>query len=375
MAPHTWRHASVVQALLLATASIVNSQSLNFDFPSDALEPVEFAAAVDPEFVKQTAQKAGLYRPTIELVDTAVVNAGWYEGPPQEVLKSLAKEWAEDYEWDVVQDEINGNFSHYAITIPEGGGDYEHPVSFHFVHERSAREDAIPILLLHGWPSTHLEFEKVIAPLACPEDPDAPAFHVVVPDLPGYGFSPAPTHSGLGSAQMGLALDKLMKKLGYEKYGLMGTDLGWFVALFMGQVVPDSLIGFYADFSFIQPNATDLERLANGQVTEEERVYMTALADWLDNHYIHGPAHSLSPLAIAQAMTDSPVGFAGWMWHLMHPISDSYPYTLRQIITNAMMLFIQGTYGNIRLYREIFMKVSLGMWRFVHWNTKSLQAP
>ena len=331
---------------------------LNFEFPHDATEPVPFKASVDPEFIKQTAQKAGLYRPSIDLLDNDEVNSFWEEGPDRDAMVDVANYWSEEYDWFQTEDQIFGNFSHYAVTIPEGGFDYHHPVSFHFVHERSEREDATPLLILHGWPSSFLEFSKVIQPLVSPQDPSQPAFHVIVPDLPGFGFSPAPTHSGFGSRQVGDSLDKLMKKLGYDRYGLVGTDLGHFISLFMGQIVPESIIGYYTDFWLIQPNATDVERFANNQTTQEETAYMAALQEFTAKHYVLGPAHSMSPLGLSQAFADSPVGYAGWVYQLKNLISDGYPYTLHEIVTDTMMLFIQGVYGNIRYYREVFMTVS-----------------
>jgi hypothetical protein len=344
----------------MAAASVASAgpSPLNFDFPADATDPVPFSAAVYPDFIEQTANKAALYRPSIDLLDDDVVNAQWQEGPPREELVTLAAYWANEYDWAQTEDEINGNFSHFALTVPNGGASYPHPLSFHFVHERSADADAIPLLLLHGWPSTHLEWSEVISRLVKPaEGSGAQAFHVVAPDLPGFGFSPAPTHSGVAAAELAAALDQVMQKLGYGRYGVVGTDLGWAVALFMGDVVPDSVIGHYADFWTVTPNATDLARYATNQTTDEESAYIASLQAWQTLHYAHGPAHSLAPLGIGQAMTDSPVGFAGWIWHGLHEISDGYVYSLSEVITETLMLFIQGAYGNIRLYREVFGRV------------------
>ncbi|RYP31086.1 hypothetical protein DL767_005930 [Monosporascus sp. MG133] len=341
---------------MLLLTSTVNANGLNFPFPFNATEPVTFRASVDPSFVKETVLKASLYRPSIDLLDAEVSNAGATEGPSRANMTNLATTWANDYDWFKSENEIFGNFSHYAVTVPGGQG-FDHPVPLHFVHERSDVEDAIPLLLLHGWPSSHLEWSKVIGPLTSPEDgADAQAFHIVAPDLPGYGFSPAPTYSGMGSRQIGAALDQLMKKLGYDNYGVVSTDLGWWTGLYLADMVPDSIIGHYSDFWLIEPNATDLERLAQNQTTDEETAYINSYQTWFNEHYVHGPVHALAPLAIGQAMTDTPVGFAGWVWHLMHPISDGYPYTYEELITQTMMLFIQGTFGNMRHYKPVFQE-------------------
>ncbi|VUC31700.1 unnamed protein product [Clonostachys rosea] len=343
-------------AFLLAAALISAKSPLNFDFPYNATNPVPFVATVDPEFIKQTVLKAALYRPSIDLVDNDEINGDWREGPDQAFMSDIAEYWSKSYDWSQSEHEIFSNFSHYAVTIPDGGGNYDHPVSFHFVHETSDNDNAIPLLVLHGWPSTHLEWAKVIGPLVSPEDKSSQAFHVVAPDLPGYGFSPAPTHSGLGASQMGAALDQLMKKLGYNRYALAGTDLGHFIGLTMNQQVPDSIIGYYSDMWYVAPNATDLVRYEQNQTTAEESKFIETYQYFTTNRYPWGPTHSIAPLGVGQALTDSPVGFAGWIIFFTKQLSDNYQYTFNEIITNTMLLLLQGTYSNIRLYREVFLK-------------------
>ncbi|KAI1357948.1 Alpha/Beta hydrolase protein, partial [Xylaria arbuscula] len=265
-------------------------------------------------------------------------------------MTALAEYWSKDYDWAKAQDEINANSSHFAITIPSTGN-YKYPIPLHFVHERSDADNAIPLLLLHGWPSTHREWSKVIEPLRSPTESSTQAFHVVVPDLPGFGFSPAPVSSGMDAREMGDALNQLMIKLGYDKYGVVGTDLGWVVSLFIAADSPDNVIGFFSDFWFIQANATDLERRAQNQTTEEETLYIDSNQDFVNNHFSYSLAHEQTPLAIGQAMSDTPVGFAGWIWHLVYWINDGYEYTFDELITNTVLLSIQGAFANIRSYK------------------------
>jgi hypothetical protein len=347
----TARFTMFLKALLLLP--LAGASELNFDFPYSP-DPVPFNASVDPAFIEETLLKVSLYRPSIDLVDYEESDPLQNEGPTRDNMTALATYWKEEYDWYKVQDEIFGNFSHYAITIP-GIDEYNHDISFHFVHERSDDEDAVPLLLLHGWPSSHLEWSKVIGPLT---SGPGQAFHVVAPDIPGFGFSPAPTHSGLASAQLGIFLDKMMKKLGYEKYGIVTTDLGWFIGLYMADVVSESLIGHYSDFWYIFPNATDLERFEQNETTPEETDYILAFNEVSSKYYSFGPVQSISPKGISQAMSDTPVGFAGWYWTSAHLVSDGWIYTLEETITNAMTLFIQGVYGNVRWYREVFGGVS-----------------
>ncbi|KAI0414268.1 alpha/beta-hydrolase [Xylaria grammica] len=345
MATSSW----ISRSMALLAISLVNAQDLNFPFPLDATTPVPYTLSLDKAIVDEAVLKASLYRPSIDLLDGDTSNAGWLEGPPQQDMAALAKYWAENYDWARIQDEINSNFSHYAVNIQSSDGD----VPIHFVHERSDVEDALPLLILHGWPSTHLEWSHVINPLASPEDPTAQAFHVVAPDLPGFGFSPAPTSSGLGPRRMGEAFHQLMVQLGYEKYGVVGTDIGYLVGLSMADQFPDNVVGYLSDFWIVQPNSTDLERNAQNQTTEEEALYIAAFTEWFGQHSSYSTVHQQAPLAIAQALTDSPVGFAGWMWHLMHAISDGYDYSFDELITDAMMLWIPGVYANVRVYKEM----------------------
>ncbi|KAI0973030.1 alpha/beta-hydrolase [Xylaria arbuscula] len=331
--------------------SLAGANNLNFPFPYDSVTPVPFEASVNREFVEETVLKASLYRPSVDLLDGATSNAGWLEGPPRANMTALAKYWSKDYNWTQAQAEINRDFSHFAVTIPSAG-DYNHSVPLHFIHERSDAENAIPLLLLHGWPSTHREWSKVIAPLRSPTNSSAQAFHIVAPDIPGFGFSPAPTYSGLNAPNMGAAFNQLMIQLGYEKYGLVGTDLGWAVTLFMALQLPENVIGFFSDSWFIYPNSTDLERRSQNQTTEGETLYIDSIEDFMNNHFSYSQAHEQTPLAIGQAMSDTPVGYAGWIWHLVHWINDGYEYSFNELVTNTMLLWVQGSFGNIRSYKE-----------------------
>ncbi|KAI0490400.1 Alpha/Beta hydrolase protein [Xylaria cf. heliscus] len=332
-------------------ASLAGASHLHARFPSNSITPVPFQASVDPTLIEEARLKANLYRPSIDLLDADISNAGWAEGPPRANLTALAKYWSKSYNWTRAQDEINSNFSHFAITIP-GTGNYKHSVPLHFVHERSDADNAVPLLLLHGWPSTHREWFQVIDQLRLPTESSTQAFHVVVPDLPGFGFSPAPEYSGMDAREMADALHQLMIELGYDKYGVVGTDLGWVVGLFIANQKPDNVIAFFSDFWLIQPNATDLERRAQNQTAEDETLYIDAIQDFITNRFSYSQAHEQTPLAIGQAMSDTPVGFAGWIWHLVYWINDGYEYTFDELITNTLLLSIQGAYANIRSYKE-----------------------
>jgi pimeloyl-ACP methyl ester carboxylesterase len=325
-----------------------------FEFPYGAYEPVPFHVSVDPDFVEHTRQKAKTFRPTVDLLDGDVSNPGWVEGVPSANLSALRDFWVDEFDWAETEEQINGNFSHYAVTIPEIP-DWPDEVPVHFIHEKSEVEGAIPVVLLHGWPSTSLEWSKVIHELTAPSDPDAPAFHVVAPDIPGFGFSPAPRYSGYGPQEMGHTFHLLMQQLGYEEYGIASTDLGWFAALFQVALYPEAITGHFTDFWFLPPTAEDYERYANNQTSAVETGYITSFDLWIQHHNSYNLVHQGTPLSFAQSLNDSPVGFASWVWHLMNAVSNGFEYSLDEIIRDTFLLYVPGVFGNIRSYKEIFL--------------------
>lgn len=342
-----------LRSLILGAVPLVQAKA-PFDFPNGAYEPVAFQPSIDPDFVEQTVQKAKLYRPSVDLLDDDVSNAGWLEGVPSANISALRDFWVDEFDWAQIEDEINGDFDHFAVTIPEIP-DWPGEVPLHFIHQTSEVEGAIPIILLHGWPSTSLEWAKVIHELSSPSDPNAQAFHVVAPDIPGFGFSPSPLYSGYGPQEMAHTFHLLMQKLGYEEYGVASTDLGWFAALFQAALYPEAVTGHFTDFWFLPPTAEDYERYAQGLTTPEETSYIRSFDLWVQYHNSYNLVHQGTPLGVAQSMNDSPVGFAGWVWHLMHTVSNGYQYGLEEIIRDTFLLYTPGVFGNIRAYKEIFL--------------------
>ena len=315
--------------------------------------PRPYNIDVDQQLIEQTRQKAASFRPSVDIDEPA-----WTDGPPTSEILSIAKFWVDEYSWSKVQDQINANFSHFMTTVPPPGANYDRPLDIHFIHQRSARSDAIPMLMLHGWPSTSLEWEKVIKPLVDPDDESQPAFHIVAPDYPGFGFSPAPTAPGLGPAESGAIFASLMEQLGYDKYALYSTDLGWIAALGLLSQYESRIINHVTDFYFVLPNATDTARFAANETTPGETRYITGVNVFFTNHSAYSSIHSTLPLSIADALNDSPVGFLAWMYQLVYTVSDK-PYSAEQLITEALLLYLPGVYGNIRSYKEIFPAIQL----------------
>ncbi|EDN96570.1 hypothetical protein SS1G_01496 [Sclerotinia sclerotiorum 1980 UF-70] len=190
--------------------------------------------------------------------------------------------------------------------------------------------------------------------LTNPSNTSIPAFHVVAPSLPGYGFSPAPQYPGLGLRETGQAFNNLMnQQLGYSKYVIQGGDFGAFTLRYMAGQFPSSVVSSLSNFFIVPPNSTDLERYAKGTTSEEENLNIGRL-DMYNNYYAgYRDIQQTRPEQLAIAMTDSPVGFAAWIYDFMFMHVDGYVWTLEEIITWTMMYYIPGPYAGMRMYKEL----------------------
>lgn len=198
-----------------------------------------------------------------------------------------------------------------------------------------------------------MEVGPVIDGLTNPASSSDPAFHVVAPSLPGFGFSPAPRIPGMGPKEVGQAFNNLMtKQLNYPKYVAQGGDWGGVISRFMAGEFPDTVVSILVNFWLTFPNATDLARFANGTTTADENTFITNIENYQTNRAGYGAIQETRPLELAVGMTDSPVGFAMWIYDLMFQAVDRFVWTPKTIITWALMYYIQGPYGGMRIYKE-----------------------
>ncbi|KAH7308303.1 Alpha/Beta hydrolase protein [Rhexocercosporidium sp. MPI-PUGE-AT-0058] len=316
--------------------------------------PQPFTIQVDLNFIKLTKLKASLTRYTkdIEQVD-------WLDGPPRHNITTIRDYWVNDYDWGSVEKEINRNLTQFTTTV-YAGKNYSYPIPLHFVHHLSPRADAIPLLFLHGWPGSFLEVSKIITSLTHPPNTSTPAFHVVAPSLPGYGFSPAPKHPGLGLREAGQAFNNLMtQQLNYSKYVVQGGDFGGFTLRYMAAEFSGNVISALSNFFPIPPNSTDAARYAAKTTTEEENTHIAMLGNFETNYAGYRNIQQTRPLQLAVAMTDSPVGFVAWIYDFMYNHVDGYAWTPEEVVTWAMMYWIQGPYGGFSMYKEI---AKVGTW-------------
>jgi epoxide hydrolase len=229
---------------------------------------------------------------------------GWERGVPVAYLRELASYWATEFDWRAQESALNA-YPQFITTI-DGAG-------VHFLHVRSAEPEATPLLLLHGWPGSIVEFLDMIGPLTDPAahggDP-AHAFHLVIPSLPGYGFSGPLTEAGWTDGRTAAALAELMRRLGYDRYGVQGGDVGAFIGPAIGRLVPDRVIGVHVNALVTFPTGDQADMAA---MTEGDQRRFAAMNEWQQRSGAYMQIQGTRPQTIAHALTDSPAGLLAWI--------------------------------------------------------------
>jgi pimeloyl-ACP methyl ester carboxylesterase len=272
-----------------------------------------------------------------------LAGTSWEYGADSGKVRELADYWQNGYDWRAQEARIN-RFAQFTTQI-DGQ-------TIHFIHERSPRADAIPLLLLHGWPGSIVEFLNVIEPLTHPKDSHAPAFDVVIPSLPGFAFSGPTTSRGWDPVRMARALTVLMERLGYPKYGVQGGDWGSEIAQRMARAAPGRVIGLHLNLIFVSPPSPQAKQELSA---EERRRYL----QWWDEERSGFVAlQGSEPQTIAYALTDSPVGWMAWVAVRFQDLTDNDGDFLHTVdrdtfLTNVSLYWLTGTVGSsMRLYRE-----------------------
>lgn len=227
------------------------------------------------------------------------------------------------------------------------------------MHHRSNRSDAIPLLFIHGWPGSFMEAGHIIESLTSPLNESAPAFHVVAPSIPGFGFSPAPTVPGFGARAAAEVFNALMtEKLNYPKYVVQAGDVGGFVLRFLAGNHPESVVSALSNFWLAPPTPGDKARYYAGKATPDEAYVIENYGSFENFSSGYRFIQQTQPLQLGIGMTDSPVGFAMWIYNYMHAGVQHYIWTAKDVITWTMMYWIQGPYSGMRFYKEL-VKVRL----------------
>jgi pimeloyl-ACP methyl ester carboxylesterase len=270
---------------------------------------------------------------------------GWEYGVPEEHLRQLAGRWLNDFDWRVQEAELNRHPQF--LTSIDGQ-------TVHFIHAPSPRADAVPLLLTHGWPSTVAEFTGIIDRLVDPGNADEPAFHVVAPSLPGFGFSGPTTERGWGVERIAQAWVTLMEQLGYDGYVVQGGDFGSLVSLEVARLVPSRVAGVHVNALI---DTTDETQFAPGDMTDEERTQMRETLDAWKQRLGYAAIQSTRPQTLAYALNDSPLGLLAWNleWFVDYDptVTDQTPVDPNAILTDVSVFWFTGTAGSAaRLYKE-----------------------
>jgi pimeloyl-ACP methyl ester carboxylesterase len=260
-------------------------------------------------------------------------DAGWQRGVPVEYLRGLASYWGRDFDWRAQEAALNC----YPQFLTEIDGQ-----TIHFLHVTSNQANAIPLMLLHGWPGSVFEFLDVIGPLTDPAGhgkESAPAFHLVIPSLVGVGFSTPVSAPGWNTVRSARALARLMAGLGYDRYGVQGGDYGALIAPDMGRVAADNVIGVHV-------NAATFGFIPLGPVSEDDQHTMTAaerrrlemLDEYDQDRSGYHKIQSTRPQTLSYGLTDSPVGQLAWIVEKFHEWTNSAFELPEQAIPRDRML-------------------------------------
>lgn len=228
--------------------------------------------------------------------------AGWEQGTELHYLQDLCGYWAEQFDWRVQERWLN-SFAHFRAMV-EG-------VPIHFVHHRAPRGGGVPLILTHGWPSCFIEYLPLVPLLTEPEAHgiDGPAFDVVIPSLPGYGYSQRPPRTGVNYRAVARLWHALMRGLGYERYGAGGGDFGSGVATMMAIDDPTPLLGIHLSNLELAP-ATGADA---PPLSEAEQTYLERSEHWWQAEGGYKQIQSTKPQTLGYGLADSPAGLAAWI--------------------------------------------------------------
>ncbi len=251
-------------------------------------------------------------------------------------IRALADYWLERYDWRATEARLNS----YPQFTTEIDGE-----TIHFLHVRSSRPDATPLILTHGWPGSVLEYLDVIGPLTEPSQPGEPAFHLVIPSLPGFGFSGPTRSAGWNRLRTARAWAALMARLGYERYGAVGNDAGSMIAPEVGRVDGPHVLGVHVTqlFSFPSGDPAEFEGMS-----ADDMAAMQHLQWFYEHKFAFNTVHSQQPQTLAFALADSPAGLLAWNGQLFGDSLDA-----EFVVANVALYWLTGTSGSsIRFYYE-----------------------
>jgi pimeloyl-ACP methyl ester carboxylesterase len=274
----------------------------------------------------------------------------WDGGTSLAFARRLIEHWRTRFDWRAREAELN--------RLPQFLADVDGQ-SIHFVHQRGTGPAPMPLIVTHGWPGSFVEMERILPLLTDPGahggDP-ADAFHVVVPSLPGFGFSAPPPAAGCGPHRIAELWLKLMTGLGYARFGAQGGDWGSSVSAWLAHRFPERVLGLHLNFipsSYRPPLGAD-----HPPVSDAEQAFLAAQALWADAEGGYSHIQGTKPQTLAFGLTDSPAGLAAWIAEKFRAWSDcdgdvERSFSLDDLLANISLYWFSGTAAStLRIYRE-----------------------
>ena len=314
---------------------------------SEAIRPYRIEVA-DAALDDLRARLSRTRFPEAETVDD------WSQGIPLAYVRELCAYWRNSYDWRRIEARLN--------ALPQFKTELD-GVDAHFLHIRSSAAQAKPLVMTHGWPGSVIEFMKVIDPLSNPAahgGSDADAFHLVLPTIPGYGFSDKPTETGWATDRIAAAWSTLMARLGYDRYFAQGGDWGAVVTASIGAHDPEHCIGVHTNMAVVAPTP---EMLA--EPTEQEQDAIAAQKFYQDWDSGYSRQQSTRPQTLGYGLVDSPVGQAAWIVEKFYQWTDcdGHPENVLsrdELLDNVMFYWLTGAgASSARLYWESFARESI----------------
>lgn len=295
-----------------------------------------FTSHTPPEAVADLRRRLAATRHPVDLGGEP-----WRYGADPDEIGHLLAHWADGYDWPAHEAALN-RLPRYRIDL---GG-----LGIHLLHAPSATGRGLPLLLAHGWPDSFWRYTKVLSLLTDPGahggDPDD-AFEVIVPDMPGYGYSDVPA-TALDSIGVAHLWADLMAALGHDRYAAAGGDIGSGVVRFLALDHPDRVLAVHRTDAGLPHPSSVPEHL-----TPDELVWMTEVATWSADEGAYARMHATKPQTAAYGLSDSPAGLAAWIGEKMQAWSDGglHAYTVDEILTNLSIYWFTGTVGpSMRMY-------------------------
>lgn len=279
-----------------------------------------------------------------------IPGSAWDYGSDRAYMEELLEYWRTGYDWRSHEEALN-ELPHFRTTV-DG-------IEMHFVHVRSQHQEAMPLVITHGWPGSVYEFMEVLGPLTDPTahgGSAADAFHVVLPSMPGYGFSGPSSQRGMSVAKVADVVAGLMERLGYGKYAAQGGDWGSGVSSWLARSYPERLVGIHLNMVGGGPPRGMADPEAD--IPDWELKRHKERAAWWQGENAYGNIQGTKPLTLAYGLNDSPAGLAAWIVEKFRTWSDSggdveSRFTKDQLLTNIMLYWVtEAMPSAVRLYYE-----------------------